>query len=185
MAEGINVAREFVRLADLEEDQLDQMRLYKLMYYAQGWSLAWYNEPLFRDEIQAWKHGPVPTTVRQRVKDTEITPDTIGKPADLTERQKNTIWHVWMNYKKYPGLELSKMTHRETPWISAYDGGQICTNTISERSLREYFGDLYTKETGLLPGGEAEIESRVEKQYKEGRTISAEDFFKELLPSCG
>src|SRR5688500_5047510 len=35
-----------------------QVKLQKLLYYAQGWLLAWYREPLFTDAVEAWAWGP-------------------------------------------------------------------------------------------------------------------------------
>jgi uncharacterized phage-associated protein len=35
------------------------MKLQKLLYYCQGWHLAWDGEPLFGEEFEAWLSGPV------------------------------------------------------------------------------------------------------------------------------
>ena len=35
------------------------LKLQKLVYYAQAWSLVWDEEPLFPDPIEAWANGPV------------------------------------------------------------------------------------------------------------------------------
>ena len=35
------------------------MKLQKLCYYAQAWSLAWDGVPLFEEDFQAWANGPV------------------------------------------------------------------------------------------------------------------------------
>ena len=39
------------------------MKLEKLVYYSQAWSLAWDGEPLFNDDFQAWANGPVCPTL--------------------------------------------------------------------------------------------------------------------------
>jgi uncharacterized phage-associated protein len=38
---------------------MDAMRLQKLLYYVQAWHLAVTDEPLFPEQIKAWKDGPV------------------------------------------------------------------------------------------------------------------------------
>ena len=38
---------------------MSHMKLQKLMYYAQAWSLVWDEEPLFPERIEAWVNGPV------------------------------------------------------------------------------------------------------------------------------
>lgn len=35
------------------------MKLEKLTYYCQAWSLAWDDVPLFDEEFEAWANGPV------------------------------------------------------------------------------------------------------------------------------
>ncbi len=35
------------------------MKLQKLIYYCQAWSLVWDEEPLFSEDIEAWANGPV------------------------------------------------------------------------------------------------------------------------------
>lgn len=62
MLATLDVARYLIRAAvgdDEDSDLLSQMRLHKLLYYAQGWHLAVFGEPLFAGRIEAWKHGPV------------------------------------------------------------------------------------------------------------------------------
>jgi uncharacterized phage-associated protein len=49
-------------LAQVSEDAGDlisNLKLQKLLYYAQGFHLALYDEPLFPEAIEAWTHGPV------------------------------------------------------------------------------------------------------------------------------
>lgn len=38
---------------------MSAMKLQKLVYYAQAWSLALYGRPIFDSPIQAWSNGPV------------------------------------------------------------------------------------------------------------------------------
>lgn len=40
-------------------DDLTNMKINKLLYFAQGHYLREYGEPLFDDGIEAWDHGPV------------------------------------------------------------------------------------------------------------------------------
>ena len=35
------------------------MKLQKLVYYCQAWSLAWDDKPLFDEDFEAWANGPV------------------------------------------------------------------------------------------------------------------------------
>ncbi len=44
------------------------MKLQKLLYYAQAWSLVWDEKQLFGDRIEAWANGPVVPRLFQQLK---------------------------------------------------------------------------------------------------------------------
>ena len=50
-------------------DLVTNLRLQKLLYFAQGWYLARYGKPLFEDDMLCWKYGPVVRTVYDKYKD--------------------------------------------------------------------------------------------------------------------
>lgn len=55
-----------VAAAILEESgPLELSKLHALLYYTQGWTLAWTGRPMFEDEIEAWEIGPVVTVVQE------------------------------------------------------------------------------------------------------------------------
>ena len=61
----INVAQYvYDRYKQETGDNLDEMKLHKLLYFAQRESLAITDEPLFKEEMQGWIHGPVSPLVR-------------------------------------------------------------------------------------------------------------------------
>lgn len=45
---------------------VDKLKLYKLCYFSQGWHLAWTGRPMFCEEFQAWRHGPVSRKLHAR-----------------------------------------------------------------------------------------------------------------------
>jgi uncharacterized phage-associated protein len=60
MADVFDVAAFFVQMANLSaDDQMTNLKLNKLLYYAQGASLARTGNTLFNDSIEAWPYGPV------------------------------------------------------------------------------------------------------------------------------
>ena len=42
-----------------QKGAMSSMKLQKLCYYAQAWSLVWDDAPLFDEDFQAWRNGPV------------------------------------------------------------------------------------------------------------------------------
>ncbi|MDO4716948.1 MAG: Panacea domain-containing protein [Propionibacteriaceae bacterium] len=88
-----------------------EVQYQKLLYYVQGWSLAWDGTPMFEDRIEAWAMGPVVPSVRYR----------LGEKGDydLSADQKTTIDAVVGHYRRWNGGELIEMTHAEPPWREA------------------------------------------------------------------
>ncbi len=56
MAQLNDVAR---YILELQGGEVSTMKLQKLMYYSQAWSLVWDEKPLFDAHIEAWANGPV------------------------------------------------------------------------------------------------------------------------------
>lgn len=112
-----------------------EMQQHKLMYYAQAWSLAWDGIPLFEDEIQAWKDGPVLPSLRHLV--------VQGKAdAPLDDRQKSVIDAVMDYYGRMGGWRLSQLSHNETPWREARGDlaeGASCSTPISQETMRRTY----------------------------------------------
>lgn len=50
-------------IEDEDTDYISNLKLQKLLYYAQGSFLSIYDKPLFEDPIEAWRHGPVPSKI--------------------------------------------------------------------------------------------------------------------------
>ena len=60
MLKAIDVANFFVDLANSDPDDcMTNLRVNKLLYFAQAWSVVRRNKPLFEEDMQAWKYGPV------------------------------------------------------------------------------------------------------------------------------
>ena len=84
MANVFDVADFFIDIANKNtDDTLTNLKLNKLLYYAQGEYLARTGKPLFDDEIQAWDYGPVVPVIYYKYKRNnanEITPITDISP---------------------------------------------------------------------------------------------------------
>ena len=126
---------------------LSTMKLQKLCYYAQAWSLVWDDSPLFDEDFQAWANGPVcPELFRQFQGKFSVSADIVpGDSANLTDNQKNTIDVVLEHYGDKNAQWLSQLTHMEDPWREARKGipaGSYSTNIITKESMAMYYGGL-------------------------------------------
>ncbi len=140
---AMDIANFYVQLSnDLPETDITNLKLNKLCYYAQGWSLVVLGSPLFEEEIQAWDYGPVVPEVYHTYKVCGKNP--IGEPADsfdesrLTADELNLLVDVFNSYARYSPSELVNMTHvANGPWKNAYE--ERMNHSISLDMMKNYF----------------------------------------------
>lgn len=125
---------------EIFEESPTPMKLQKLCYYAQGYSLV-DSEGLFKEDFQAWQHGPVLVELYHKFKHyqwRQISEETLVVEEGLRE----LITEVVSAYGRYDGAALSTMTHRETPWLEArgdLEESDGSTELITKNSLRSFF----------------------------------------------
>jgi len=174
MATAIDVAKRLIHLAANEDepDFLTPMQLQKLLYYAQGWSLALCGKPLFNEPILAWKHGPVVREVFnsfKHLKDLPIRAADVPAPIDLDRDEEQHIEYVWSFYSGYSASALRKMTHEERPWIDARGGIPEAApgdEEITQESMQAFF--VEQKDSEISPAHAAEIRDAI-KEHAEGK----------------
>jgi uncharacterized phage-associated protein len=121
------------------------MKLQKLVYYCQAWSLVWDEAPIFPEKIEAWANGPVVRELYDRHRGMFRVDTWDGNPEALSADQKETVEIVLDFYGKYSSQELSNMTHREDPWRDAREGMhslQRGDEEISLAAMAEYYSSL-------------------------------------------
>lgn len=127
------------------DESLTQMKLHKLLYYSQGIYLGLFGEPLFEEDILAWKHGPVIYSLYDKYRgEKEIQRPLIEKDfldykeLSSDDRASIVLTYTYFKYGAFSAGRLRNMTHKETPWINAWkatNGFSI----ISQESLKKYF----------------------------------------------
>ena len=121
------VANWFIKksLDDPGKPACDQMKLYKLVFYAHGWYMGNCHAELFPEDVEAWPHGPVIRDLYVEFRTVGKNPITrLGKRIDIKDG-KTTFVHpehdgslndfferIWDVYGDYTGIQLSNMTHR-------------------------------------------------------------------------
>ena len=129
-----------------KQGPITTMKLQKLVYYCQAWSLVWDEKPLFNEEIQAWASGPVV----KELYDVHRGMFTIydiekGDVNNLHAEQKATIDAALGAYGDKSAQWLADLTHMEQPWNNAregYDPGDNCENEITLASMAEYYSSM-------------------------------------------
>lgn len=126
---------------------MSTMKLQKLCYYAQAWSLVWDDEPLFEEDFEAWANGPVCRELFYKTQGqySVSAENETGGDGDLSDEQKDTIDHVLEHYGERNAQWLSQLTHMEEPWKQARNGVPDdvgCDNIITKESMAIYYGGL-------------------------------------------
>lgn len=104
-------------------ETMTTMKLQKLVYYSQAWSLVWDEKPLFEEDIQAWANGPVIRELFDYHRGMyEISAIPIGNPRLLNQVQQETVDAILEYYGHRSAQWLIELTHMEGPWIQARKG---------------------------------------------------------------
>ena len=138
-----DIANYFIFLANTSGSFISNLKLQKLVYYAQAWYLVNYGVPLFQEDFQAWIHGPVIPDLYQEYKAWGWKPieKEVGEPSFCKETH-NFLEEVAEVYFSCDAYELERMTHQEAPWIIARKGLPIdapSNETISKESMKMYY----------------------------------------------
>ena len=146
------IEKEAVSVLDVAEYILQKlstmttMKLQKLVYYCQAWSLVWDEKPLFYENIEAWANGPVVRKLYNYHRGFfKISKILTGNPDLLNEHQKATIDAVNSYYGNKTSQWLSDLTHMENPWLFTRNG--LPDNARGNRVIKlnviaEYYGSL-------------------------------------------
>jgi uncharacterized phage-associated protein len=125
------------------------MKLQKLVYYSQAWSLVWDERLLFDSRIEAWANGPVcPDLYAHHRGAFVVGPEwgaALGNPAALDATARETIDAVLKYYGDKHPQWLSDLTHAEDPWRNAREGlddGERGHCQITPAAMAEYYESL-------------------------------------------
>lgn len=137
MANLTDVAQCFLFLDSSNDgDGISNLKLQKLVYYAQGFHSAIFDNPLFSEEISAWTHGPVVSDLYNEYKQygNNHIPEVQDFDKDsLTKDEFELIEEVFEVFGQFSAWKLRNMTHEEAPWLEhEADAGVIPKQTITE-----------------------------------------------------
>jgi uncharacterized phage-associated protein len=136
-----DIAEYFLSRVDPDSgDLISNLKIQKLVYYAQGYHLALNGTPLFREEIEAWEHGPVVPVLYRRYKQHGAGPIPIPESIDIekySEDVRELLEELYQVYSQFSAWKLRDMTHAEPPWVDAYS--RCPSSVISHSAMQEYF----------------------------------------------
>lgn len=127
-------------LAQMSEesgDTISNLKLQKLVYYAQGFYLAAHGKALFREQIKAWDHGPVVPPLWHRFK--EHGNSALPKPdrvsySRFSKSERDHLDEIFKLFDQFSAWKLRNMTHKEPPWTDTARNG-----VITHAAMKSYF----------------------------------------------
>ena len=143
---AVAAAEQLLHVAHEHRKVLTPMQVLKLVYIGHGWMLGLHQRPLFDENVEVWKYGPVVPGVYRKYKEFRGSPiKSAGKDhkEDMEGLKKDVIGQVFNKYATYTGIELSELTHQKgSPWDTARKAGwDIIPNDL----IQTYYRDLYNR----------------------------------------
>lgn len=133
---ALDIANKIISKTDLEHgDTISNLKLQKMMYYQQGFHLAYFGTPLFEEDIVAWQYGPVVPSVYKEYKSFESNSISTSKESiSLSDDEEELFNNVYEEYNQFSAVALMKMTHDETPWKATE-----INSVISQDKMMSFF----------------------------------------------
>ena len=169
-------------LVEEDGELITNLKLQKLLYYAQGYALAILDRPMFPETIEHWTHGPVVPEIYHKYKNygySALPPVEI----DLNKYKSEEI-HILQRVRnekgRYTAWALRNKTHKESPWLNTHNNEEM-----TKESIEKYFA-----ETLLEPGFDFDLErmkKMVDDEFVEipnEALKNAESFDKFLQGTC-
>lgn len=127
-----------------KKQEISNLKLQKLLYYAQAWHLVLYDAALFDDKIEAWVHGPVVASVFREYREFGWKPLSVTEvcrisSVDVVSHLKEVI----RVYGKFDAVMLERMTHREAPWRDARGNlapDEPSNRVITHEAMKKFYG---------------------------------------------
>jgi uncharacterized phage-associated protein len=145
------IADYFIGLSNETQTPITNLKLQKLVYYAQSWYLAINKTELINEDFQAWIHGPVlpqlyndyrmwgwKPIIREDLNEEKFN----SVKANLSPEVKTLLADVEYEYFGLTAYELEKLTHNEDPWLITRDGlpdDVPSEKVISKTLIRDYY----------------------------------------------
>ena len=169
----------------LGDSNMDNLKLNKMLYFAQGHSLAETGDALFDDQIEAWDHGPVVSRVYHTYKDRGFehitTPKVSASFSDATPDELKILHETYKACLNCTGGDLESLSHAKGgPWRKYY--GTAHNAVIPQCDIKSYFGsrDVLAEIPQVLQKGYENTDSDQFRYHSERMNAQYAETFTEL-----
>ena len=151
-----SVANSVLQIAQGAGRTLTNMQLQKLVYIAHGYALAILHKPLIKQNVEAWRYGPVIADLYHALR--EYGAGKVTKPINMLSNEELSETHLALlsevvsAYGGFSGPQLSTMTHRHgTPWKEIYDPAGWGNSIIPDPLIEQHYIKLLNERAGINP----------------------------------
>lgn len=150
---AIDIAEYFIYLSSkdpIDEDEnknpifegITNLKLQKILYFAQAYFMVKTSQPLFEEKIEAWKYGPVVREVYAKYKENGSSP-IFNKENNfkLSIEDQRLMEAVWEIFGKHSASKLVDIVHHQAPWVDSYQ--RRANNEIKALTLKEYYKGMF------------------------------------------
>ena len=138
--DAVTIAEYFLSKAEADKELLSNLKLQKLVYYAQGLHLALKGTPLFEEDIKAWEYGPVVPRLYHLYKEHgsgAIPPPASFNPNTIDSETRKFLDEVYLVFGQFAAIRLMDYTHDDQCWKDAHPNGTI-SHASMQRDLKKY-----------------------------------------------
>lgn len=130
------IARYVIYKQNIKAIEITNLKLQKILYYIQGYSLKLLSTPMFTNDICCWSYGPVVPDVYFEYSTSGADPlYSHGFSGSIfTTDQRNLIDKVIESCEKLTPFQLVSKTHSEQPWI-----GTTSREIIKVETMKNFF----------------------------------------------
>lgn len=126
------------RYFETKGERIDEMKLHKMLYFAQRESFIQKNEPLFAETFYGWKFGPILKEIRNAYRDNlfleELDEEVICRIISVMDK-------VFEEYADKDSWSLSRLTHGEFSWKNSRKGIPDGANSDNPMNIKDIAKD--------------------------------------------
>lgn len=137
------IANYFSFKSQSDEELPSNLKLQKLVYYAQGLHIVCYGHPLYKEKIKAWKYGPVVPDLYHAYKRygaSGVPPEDNFSPESIDLDTREFLNEIYTVFGQFSAFRLMDSTHQDKCWQDAYPD-KIITHKSMKSALKKYLQD--------------------------------------------
>ena len=138
---AIDIAEYFLWKADQDNQELlSNMKLQKLLYYAQGLFLVVNDSLLFKEKIEAWTYGPVIPNLYHFYKEygaNGIPANSGFDPLLIDEDTRDILDEIYEVFGQFSAIRLMEIAHSDKCWEDTDIGNEISIDSM-KKCLKKY-----------------------------------------------